>query len=158
MEPSLLQNLLVAHLVKKLPACYRTRKLIIIFTTESHWLLSWARWVQSTYSPSISFRSSLILSSHVLLGLPSGPFRSDFPTKVFSCISHLSHACYISCPFHPPWFYQPNNKLWSVKVMKLFNMWHFLTCHILIIHMTNPESRDSSVGIAIRLRAEGSRF
>jgi hypothetical protein len=40
-------------------------------------------------------RFILMLSSHVCLGLPKGPFPSDFPTKIhFACISLLSHASY----------------------------------------------------------------
>ena len=44
--------------------------------------LSWARSIQFIPSHPTSWRSSLILSSHLLLGLPSGLFPSGFPTKI----------------------------------------------------------------------------
>jgi hypothetical protein len=41
----------------------------------------------------ISLRSILILSSHLHLGLPSGPFPSDFPTKILYAF-HISPICH----------------------------------------------------------------
>jgi len=35
-----LEKLIVAQLVKKSPAFYRTRKFIAVFVTDSHWSLS----------------------------------------------------------------------------------------------------------------------
>jgi hypothetical protein len=50
-------------------AFYRMRKFITLFTRARHRPLSWgARWIQST--PTLFFRFILILSSHILLGLP----------------------------------------------------------------------------------------
>jgi hypothetical protein len=51
-----------------------------VFTKACHLFLSWARCIQSTYSHPISLRSVLMLSYHLLLGLSSGLFRSDFGT------------------------------------------------------------------------------
>jgi len=39
-----------------------------------------------------------MLSSRLRLGLPRGLFPSDFPTKNFVLISHISHVCYM--PYH----------------------------------------------------------
>jgi hypothetical protein len=51
---------------------------------------------QSISSHSISLRSSLILSSHLLLGLPSRFFLSDFQTKLlYTFLISLMHA---TCP------------------------------------------------------------
>jgi hypothetical protein len=78
----LLEKLTVAHLVKKFPSVYGTRKFITVFTTTRHWSLSWARCIQSTPSNPVSLRSILILFYHLRLRLPSGLFPSSFPTKI----------------------------------------------------------------------------
>jgi hypothetical protein len=54
-----------------------------VFTRARHLSLSWAKWIQSTSPNPVSLRSILILSSHLRLGLPSGPrpfvtFRNVF--------------------------------------------------------------------------------
>jgi hypothetical protein len=48
-------------------------------------------------------RFILILSFHLRLGLPSGPFLSSFPTKI-SYKFLIPHACYIAQKSHTPWF------------------------------------------------------
>ena len=53
---------------------YRTHK-------RRHLSLSWASPIQSIYLPPTSWRSILILSTHLRPGLPSGLFPSGFPTK-----------------------------------------------------------------------------
>jgi len=58
-----------------------TRRFITAFTSARHLSLSWARSIQSVPSHPTSWRSILILSSHLRLGLPSGLFPSGFPTK-----------------------------------------------------------------------------
>jgi hypothetical protein len=40
------EKLIVAKLVKILPASYGTRRSITMFTTDHNWNLSWARWIQ----------------------------------------------------------------------------------------------------------------
>ena len=69
------------HIVQKFPAFHGTRRFITALTSVRHLSLSWARPIQSIYPHPTSWRSSLILSNHLRLGLPSGFFPSGFPTK-----------------------------------------------------------------------------
>jgi hypothetical protein len=63
-------------LVKKFSAFYGTRRFITAFTSARHMSLSWASPIQSIPPHPTSWRSALILSSHLRLGLPSGFFLS----------------------------------------------------------------------------------
>ena len=72
----LLEKLAGLQLVKKFPAFYGTRKFITAFTSFRHPSLSWASPIQSPYPQPTSWRSILILSTHLRLGLPSGLFPS----------------------------------------------------------------------------------
>jgi hypothetical protein len=49
----------------------------------------------------VSLRSILIPSSHLCLGLPSGLFRLDFPTKTLYTLPS-SHACHMPHSPHSP--------------------------------------------------------
>ena len=65
------------QVVKKFPAFYGTRRFITAFTSARHLSLSWASSIQSIPPHPTSWRSVLILSSHLpICLLPSG-----FPTK-----------------------------------------------------------------------------
>ena len=77
----LLEKLTGLQLVKKFPAFYGTRRFITALTSVSHLSLSWASRIQSTNPHPTSWRSTLILSTHLCLGLLSGLFPSGFPTK-----------------------------------------------------------------------------
>ena len=77
----LLQKLASLQLVKKFPAFYGTRRFLTTLTSARHLSLSWASPIQSSYPNPTSWRSTLILSSHLRLGLPSGLFPSGFPTS-----------------------------------------------------------------------------
>ena len=85
----LLEKLTRSQLVKKFPALYGTQRFITTFTSAHPLSLSWARSIQSMPLQPTSWRSILILSSHLCLGLPSGLFPSDFPTKTLYT-PHLS--------------------------------------------------------------------
>ena len=75
----LLQKLTGLQLVKKSPAFHGTRRFITALTSVRHLSLSWASPIQSTYPHPISWRSILILSTHLRLVLPSGLIPSGFP-------------------------------------------------------------------------------
>ena len=66
---------------QELPTFYGTRRFITVFTRMHNRSLSWARSIQSMLPHPTTWRSILILSSPLCLGLPSSLFISGFPTK-----------------------------------------------------------------------------
>ena len=77
----LLEKLTGLQLLKKFPAFHGTRRFITALTSVRHLSLSWASPIQSIHPHPISWRSILILSTHLRLGLPSGLLPSGFPSK-----------------------------------------------------------------------------
>ena len=94
----LFEKLIGFQLVKIFPAFYGTRMFISAFTIARHLSLSWASSIQSIPPHPTSWRSILILSSHLRLGLPSGLFPSGFPTKTL--YTHLLSPTRATCPVH----------------------------------------------------------
>ena len=94
----LLEKLIGLQLVKNFPAFHGTRMFINVLTSVRHLSLSWANPIQSTYPHPTSWRSILILSTHLRLGLPSGLFPSGFPTKTL--YTPLSSPIRATCPAH----------------------------------------------------------
>ena len=94
----LLKKLKGFQLVKKFPAFYGTRRFITAFTSARHLSLSWASSIHSIPPHPTSWRSFLILSSHLRLGLPSGLFRSGVPTKTL--YTTLLSTIRSTCPAH----------------------------------------------------------
>ena len=86
------------QLVKKFPAFHGTRRFITALTSARHLSLSWASPIQSTCPHPTYWRSILILSTHLRLGLPSGLFPSGFPTKTL--YTPLSSPIRATCPAH----------------------------------------------------------
>jgi len=69
------------QLVKKFSAFHATRRFVTAPTNVRHLSLSQASPIQSIYPHPTYWRSILILSTHLRLGLPSGLLTSGFPTK-----------------------------------------------------------------------------
>ena len=65
----LLEKLTGFQLVKKFPTFHGTRRFITALTSVRHLSLSWASPIQSIYPHPTSWRSILILSTHLRLGL-----------------------------------------------------------------------------------------
>jgi len=94
----LLEKLTGLQLVKKCPAFHGTRRFITALTNVRHLSLSCARPIQSIYPHPTSWRSVLILFTHLRLGLPSGLLPSGFPTKTL--YTPLSLPIRATCPAH----------------------------------------------------------
>jgi hypothetical protein len=107
----LLGKLTGSQLVTKFPTFYGTRRFITEFTSARQLSLSWASSNRSILSHCTCWRSVLILSSHLRLGLPSGLFPSvSLPKPVhaspltiratcpaFIKVTSKLHLCTIDC-------------------------------------------------------------
>ena len=94
----LLEKLTGLQLVKKFPAFHGTPRFITALTSVRHLSLSLASPIQSIYPHPTSYRSVLILSTHLRLGLPSSLLPSGFPTKTL--YTPLSSPIRATCPAH----------------------------------------------------------
>jgi len=74
----LLEKLTGLQLVKKFPALHVTPRFITALTSVRHLSLSWTCPIQSIYPHPTSWRSILILSTHLRLGLPIGFLPSGY--------------------------------------------------------------------------------
>jgi hypothetical protein len=89
--------------------------------------VSWASWIQSTSSYPISVKSTLILSSHLRLGIK---IVYSFQISQPKVSTHFAHMCYMSRLSHFPWFYHPKifreqYKIWRSSCFFFFFFLHF---------------------------------
>ena len=77
----LLEKLTGSAASQEIPRIFGTRRFLTVPTSARHLSLSRANSIQSPQPPPTSWRSSLILSSHLRLGLPNGLFPSGFPAR-----------------------------------------------------------------------------
>ena len=78
--------------------------------------LSWASPIQSIYPHPISWRSTLILSTHLRLGLPSCLFPSGFPHQDPIQYPLLTHTRHMPSPSHSSRFYHPHNVIYLLGI------------------------------------------
>ena len=118
---SMEQSPSVFQLVKKFPAFCGTRWFITAFTSVHQLSLSWANSIQSIPSHPTSWRSILMLSSHLRLGSQVVSFSQVYLPK--PCI-HLSspHTFYIRRLSHSSRFDHTKNIGWGVLIITLFVM------------------------------------
>ena len=114
------------QLVKKFPAFYGTLRFITAFTSARHLSLSRTRLIQSIPPHPTSWRSILILSSHLHLGLPSGLFPSGFHTKRLYALL-LSLYVLHARPSHSSRLDLSNNIWWTVQISFLHSTVSFQT-------------------------------
>jgi len=117
----LFEKLTGLQLVKKFPACYGTWRFITSFTSVRHLSLSWASLIQSKPSHPTSWRSILILSSHLRLGLPSG-LSLRFPHQNPVHASPLPHTSYMPRLSHSSRCHHPQDIGWGVQIIKFLTM------------------------------------
>ena len=118
----LLEQLPDLQLVKKFPAFHGTRKFTTALKSVRHLSLSWASPIQSTFPHPPSWRSILILSTHLHLGLSSGLFPSGFPHQDTIQPPLLTHTRHMPSPSHSSPFYHPHNIGWAVQNIYLLVM------------------------------------
>ena len=90
-----LEKLTNLQLVKKFPAFHGTQRFVTALTCFRHLSLSCASPIQSINPHPTSWRSILILSTHLRLGLPSGLLPSAFPTKTLYTLSPHPYAPHV---------------------------------------------------------------
>ena len=81
----LLEKLTGSAASQEIPRIFGTRRFNTIFTSAHHLSLSWANSIQSPQPRPTSWRSILILSSHLRLGLPC------------NLLIHTCHAVLLAC-------------------------------------------------------------
>jgi hypothetical protein len=95
---TLLEKLMVVQLIKFLIFC-GNRRITTPFGRVRRWN---SNPLQSTFSQKISWRSHVLLFSHIFIDLRRILFPSGFPTKFWYVFPQLCCSCYVSRPYHPP--------------------------------------------------------
>jgi len=128
----LLEKLTGLQLVKKFPASHETRRFITALTSVRHLSLSWANPIQSIYPHPTAWKSVLILSTHLHLGLPSGSLPPVSPPRHYTPPSphpYAPHAQPISFfSILSPAQYATHTE-WKIPVSHRYNMFSWWWAH-----------------------------
>ena len=81
---------------REIPRNFGTRMFITVIRSARHLSLSWANSIQSPQPPPTSWRSILILSSHLRLGLLNGSFPQVSPPEPCTPLSPAPYAPHAS--------------------------------------------------------------
>jgi hypothetical protein len=129
---TLLEKLPLVKLVKNFAAFYGTRKFIIVFTRALCWSIFWARSIQFIPPNPISLTSVLILSTHLRLGPPTGPFLLAFPP-----ISYMHSA---SLPVWAKWpsHFIRRDLIILIILGEVYKLWSSSLCRFLLTPVTSP--------------------
>ena len=87
----LLEKLTGSAASQEISRIFGTRRFITVLTSARHLSLSWANFIQSPKPPPTSWRSILILSSHLRLGLPN--VMRIFRLMLFMLYTYRRHWC-----------------------------------------------------------------
>ena len=123
----LLEKLTGLQLVKKFPAFHGTRRFITALTSFRQLSLSWDSPIQSIYQHPTSWRSILILPTHLRLGLPSGLLPLRFPpTPPKDPIPRPTHylITYLLTYLLTAWCRVLLEKLTGLQLVKKFPAFH----------------------------------
>ena len=88
----LLEKLTGSAASQKIPRIFGTWRFLTILTSARQMSLSWSNSIQFPQPSPTSWRSILIFSSHLRLGLTNGLFPSGFPTRTI-----ISKKCGNKC-------------------------------------------------------------
>ena len=136
----LLEKLTGLQLVKKFPAFHGTRRFITALTSVRQLSLSWASPIPSIYPHPTSWRSILILYTHLRLGLPSGLIPSGFPTKTLYTPSPHPYALHAQPTFLNNYWLNCTNwvcRFWPMENFMISK--YFKICPFFSISLSLPK-------------------